>query len=241
MTPLLDRSTNPVVLLIDADADDALLILDALDRTGMNVQLDTLADEVELVDYLRGTGRFSCRGPTRPDLVLVDLGMPALEGVAMIHEIKCHHELRPVPLVALGRSELDCDIFRAFEAGAAAYHTKPQRFEQLVGLVTILSVYWFGTSTLPMRHPALDPTISLDGAGGGDIIDLDLRQPLPMSPPVQPEDADSDPPATDDRSEPIERPATSGQPTLRQSPPPPKPDAPTTSALPSSGDTSLRP
>ena len=150
MRLMRDRAARPVVLMVDDDPDDTMLMQEALVRSGMDVHLDIVFDGADVLDYLLGLGKYGERPPTRPDLILIDLNMPLLDGVATIEMVKKHEDLKSIPIVVLSTSTSERDVARAFSAGAASYHTKPNRFEHLIGLVTILSTYWFEASSLPV-------------------------------------------------------------------------------------------
>ncbi len=144
-----DATRRRRLLVVDDDPDDVMLIGEAVRRAGLDVDLDSIPDGVHLVPYLEGEGDFADAEPGRPDLVLIDLNMPLVDGVSAIEMVKARQELRTVPLVVLSTSNRDSDVDRAYEAGALSYHTKPHRFDELVSLVELLDNYWFGAASLP--------------------------------------------------------------------------------------------
>lgn len=146
------RGSTHRLLVVDDDPDDVMLIGAAVKRSGIEIQLDTIADGAYLLDYLEGSGAYADAGPSRPDLVLVDLNMPLLDGVSAIAQVKSHHELRAIPLVVLSTSNRNSDVDRAYDAGAASYLTKPNRFDELIAMVELIDSYWFKAAELPNKR-----------------------------------------------------------------------------------------
>ena len=127
---------------MDDDADDRLLVKDALAESGLPVELHTVEDGEQLLKYLREQVR-------RPNLILLDLNMPRKDGRTALREIKADAALRRIPIVVLTTSQAEEDIFRSYQLGASSFITKPASFEELVKMIGELTGYWFGTVSLP--------------------------------------------------------------------------------------------
>jgi CheY-like chemotaxis protein len=138
------------LLLADDDPDDRLLIRDALEEAGLMVDLRSVDDGEELMDYLYRRGRYADLADSPPpSLVLLDLWMPRKSGYQVLEEIRAVPELRLLPVVVLTTSNAEEDILSAYDLGATSYIVKPPTFEALVEAMTILGRYWFEIVTLP--------------------------------------------------------------------------------------------
>ena len=107
-------------------------------------------DGEELLDYLHHCRQYSnvALAP-RPDLILLDLYLPKINGAQVIQAIKADSNLRRIPIVMLTASTAEEDIRRCYELGASSYLAKPMTFELLVEAVNTLGKYWFDIVELP--------------------------------------------------------------------------------------------
>ena len=147
MTP----AAKPIVLLMaEDDADDRLLVKDALEESRVLNVLHFVEDGEELLDYLRRRGRYTDpESSPRPGLILLDLNMPRMDGREALREIKADPELRRIPIVVMTTSKAEEDIFRSYDLGASSYITKPVTFDRLVELMKTLGHYWIEFVELP--------------------------------------------------------------------------------------------
>ena len=141
---------KPLILVADDDAEDRMLVLEAMEEAKAVSNIKFVEDGEELVDYLLNRGKFSCREsyPT-PNVILLDLNMPKKDGREALMEIKQHRHLRCIPVIVLTTSNAEEDILRTYELGVNSYITKPATFKSLVDLVSTLYKYWFETVKLP--------------------------------------------------------------------------------------------
>jgi CheY-like chemotaxis protein len=135
-----------VILMADDDEDDRLLAQDALSECGEVADLRFVGDGVELLDYLRET---TDQTAPRPNLILLDLNMPRLDGREALRQIKADPALRRTPIVILTTSHAEEDVWRAYDEGANSYITKPVSYEGLVAVMKNLRSYWAETVQLP--------------------------------------------------------------------------------------------
>jgi len=142
---------KPIVLLMaEDDADDRLLVKDALEESRVLNVLHFVEDGEQLLDYLRRQGRYSDPETSpRPGLILLDLNMPRMDGREALRAIKADPELRRIPVVVMTTSKAEEDIFRSYDLGASSYITKPVTFERLVDLMKTLGHYWIEFVELP--------------------------------------------------------------------------------------------
>ena len=147
MTP----AAKPIVLLMaEDDADDRLLVKEALEESRVLNVLHFVEDGEELLDYLRRQGNYSDpESAPRPGLILLDLNMPRMDGREALRAIKADPDLRRIPIVVMTTSKAEEDIFRSYDLGASSYITKPVTFERLVDLMRTLGHYWIEFVELP--------------------------------------------------------------------------------------------
>jgi len=138
------------ILLAEDDADDRLLVREALAEGRVVNELRCVEDGEELIDYLRRRGRYADPEESpRPGLVLLDLNMPRKDGREALREIKGDPDLKRIPVVVMTTSKAEEDIFSSYDLGANSYITKPVTFERLVELMKVLGRYWIEFVELP--------------------------------------------------------------------------------------------
>ncbi len=142
---------HPIILLMaEDDPDDRLLTREALEETGFPNDLRFVEDGVELMEYLKRTGKYEYSDAApRPALILLDLNMPKKDGREVLKEIKSDANLRRIPIVVLTTSNNDEDIKRSYDLGVSGYITKPVSLDALVEIMATLYQYWFETVQLP--------------------------------------------------------------------------------------------
>jgi CheY-like chemotaxis protein len=147
MTP---RPTPITLLVADDDEDDREMIREAMLENRLHNDLRFIEDGREVMDYLRGCGRFTgaAAGP-RPGLILLDLNMPRMDGREVLAAIKSDPELRSIPVVVLTTSKAEADIVRSYDLGANSFITKPVTFDGLVTVLREVGRYWLQIVDLP--------------------------------------------------------------------------------------------
>jgi CheY-like chemotaxis protein len=130
------------VLLVEDDDDHAELMLRNLRDSGTN-QVMRLADGEAALDYLHRRGAFAAAAQTPlPDVVLLDLRLPKVDGLQVLKEIKSSEALRRIPVVVLTTSESEMDLVRAYDLAANAYVVKPVDFYKFVAMMHDIGVFW---------------------------------------------------------------------------------------------------
>jgi CheY-like chemotaxis protein len=143
-------SAAPITLLMaEDDADDRLMAQEALEEIRLANELHFVEDGEELLDYLRGRGRYAERKPPRPGLILLDLNMPRKDGREALSEIKADPALRRIPIVVLTTSQAEEDILRTYDLGVSGFIVKPVTFQGLVDVLKVVSDYWLQIVELP--------------------------------------------------------------------------------------------
>ena len=149
----MSNEAKPIHLLMaEDDPEDQLLVRKAFSKSRLNNDLEVVENGEELLDYLYKRGRFAAA--KTPDMILLDLNMPRIEGVEALEEIKKDPDLRHIPVVVLTTSHAGEDILRSYDLGVGSYIEKPVTFEKLLEVVQLLGRYWFEIVKLPgdFRH-----------------------------------------------------------------------------------------
>lgn len=148
------RKNSVTILVADDDADDRLMIKEALQENRLANDVRFVEDGEELMQYLRREGKYAAEGtsPT-PGLILLDLNMPRMDGREALKEIKGDQRLRGIPVVVLTTSKAEEDVYRTYNLGVNSFITKPVTFDNLVTITRELGRYWFEIVELP---PAQD-------------------------------------------------------------------------------------
>jgi CheY-like chemotaxis protein len=135
------------VLLVEDSPGDARLTKLALEEGKIRVNLNTVEDGIQALEFLRGYGKYAdC---PRPDLILLDLNLPRKDGREVLSEIKSDENLKRIPVVILTTSQADEDILRAYSLNANCYIAKPVDFERFVTIVKSIEDFWFTIVKLP--------------------------------------------------------------------------------------------
>lgn len=139
------------ILLVDDNPHDVELALAAFEEGQLRQDVEVAMSGVEALDYLRATGKFTNRPPGFPTVILLDLKMPHMDGLAVLGAIKADAALRSIPVVMLSTSREDGDIENCYRQGASAYVVKPVDFAQFIEAVRTIGVFW----ALLNEHPHL--------------------------------------------------------------------------------------
>jgi two-component system, chemotaxis family, response regulator Rcp1 len=137
------------LLLVDDNAMDIRLTHAILKKSKVPARVNTAADGVEALEFLRRQGRF-CDAPT-PDLVLLDVNMPRMNGLEVLSQIKEDPALRHIPIIILTSSESEQDIHRAYDSHANCFISKPSDMAEFTKVVNMIAEFWFRMAKLPLR------------------------------------------------------------------------------------------
>ena len=145
---------KPILILIaDDDADDRMLIGDALEEARLNNPVQFVEDGVELMEFLKHEGKYAhLDDDDLPGIILLDLNMPRKDGRTALKEIREDERLRRIPIVVLTTSKSEEDILRTYNLGVNSFITKPVTFDKLVELAQIIGKYWIEIVALPAEH-----------------------------------------------------------------------------------------
>jgi CheY-like chemotaxis protein len=137
------------VLLVEDDPGDVLMTQEAFaDNHASNV-LHVVSDGVSAMDFLHKRGEYA-QAPT-PDLILLDLNLPRMDGREVLAAVKGDPVLRQIPIVVLTTSDAETDVRRSYELHANAFVTKPVEFNRFVEVVRQIDEFFVGVVRLPRR------------------------------------------------------------------------------------------
>lgn len=133
------------ILLVEDNADDAELALQALRRNDVKAEIEVVADGVMALERLLDTSR------PLPDLVLLDLKLPRVDGREVLRVLRADERTRALPVVMLTSSAESSDLEECYRLGANSYVRKPTDFDAFVGLIGDVGRYWLGHNCSPLR------------------------------------------------------------------------------------------
>lgn len=138
------------ILLVEDNPDDEALALRALKKNNVLNEVVVARDGAEALDYLFGTGAYSDRDTSvRPEVVLLDLKLPKVDGLEVLRQIRADDTTRLLPVVVLTSSDEERDLVDSYELGANSYICKPVDFTQFAEAVRQLSLYWLILNQAP--------------------------------------------------------------------------------------------
>lgn len=135
------------VLVVEDNPGDADLIKETLENGKVRLEISIVADGVQALCYLHKTSPYE--STTLPDLILLDLNMPRMDGRQVLSEIKKHDDFIRIPVVVLTSSDAEQDIVKSYELGANCYVTKPVGLEAFQSIVSSVHDFWFTVVKLP--------------------------------------------------------------------------------------------
>jgi CheY-like chemotaxis protein len=138
------------VLLVEDSPGDVRLTREAFRETNMSIKLHVATDGVEAMAFLRREPPHE--NAPRPDLVLLDLNLPKMDGREVLAFIKADDSLKTIPTVILTTSEAEADIVKSYQLQANSYLSKPVEFDAFESLVQSINDFWLIRAKLPQRE-----------------------------------------------------------------------------------------
>jgi two-component system, chemotaxis family, response regulator Rcp1 len=139
------------VLLVEDNENDVVLTRAAFKRAKLAVELFHVENGKLCLEFLRKSGPYQ-DAPT-PDLILLDLNMPVLDGRGVLEALVADKALSHLPVVILTTSAEERDILAMYKLRCSSYIVKPIDFDQFVRVVRDFSEYWFTVVVLPAKQP----------------------------------------------------------------------------------------
>ena len=141
------------ILLVEDSPRDAELVLDALTEYGLANEVVHVRDGADALDYLYRRAEFAHRSNGQPAVVLLDLKMPKVDGLAVLRQIKGDPALKMIPVVMMTSSREEQDLLKSYQLGVNAYVVKPVQFHEFVDAVKQMGAFWAVTNEPPPGSP----------------------------------------------------------------------------------------
>jgi chemotaxis family two-component system response regulator Rcp1 len=135
------------ILLVEDNPADVRLTFKAFQMGKLQNNLTAVEDGEQALAFLRREGQYS-HAP-RPDLILLDLNMPNMNGQEVLAEIKSDPDLKTIPVVVLTTSEAEQDIVRSYQLHANCYITKPVKMDRFIEVIGTIGEFWINIVKLP--------------------------------------------------------------------------------------------
>lgn len=143
-------NAHRVILLVEDNSDHAELVRRGFARHSMATHLMHVEDGASALDYLFQRGPYADPvSHPRPSIILLDLRLPKVDGLTVLHTIKASPDLNRIPVIVLTTSRAENDVARAYDYHANSYLVKPVEFSDFVALVRELGCYWLDWNTRP--------------------------------------------------------------------------------------------
>jgi two-component system, chemotaxis family, response regulator Rcp1 len=151
MNPMEDDGMTIEVLLVEDSPGDVRLTQEAFRNSGKPVRLHLASDGVEAMAFLRCEGIYA--DAPRPDLILLDLNLPKMDGREVLKEIKKDRNLATIPTIILTTSDDEADVLISYQLQANCYLRKPAHWDAFDNLVRSINAFWLTRAKLPQQMP----------------------------------------------------------------------------------------
>ncbi len=140
-------STPIEILLVEDNPAEVRLTVEGLKEARIANNLNAIMDGQSAIDYLERRGKYA--RAARPDLILLDLNLPGIDGRAVLKHVKESPTLKVIPVVVITSSEAETDIVKSYEAHANCFISKPIDFEGFTRVIRSIEHFWFTVVRLP--------------------------------------------------------------------------------------------
>jgi len=149
-----EQSLRPAeILLVEDNPDDVEITLRAFHKVRLANTVHVVRDGQEALDFLFREGDYSDRADApQPDVILLDLNLPKVNGLEVLDKIRASDGLSSLPVIVLTVSEQQEDVRESYKLGANTFITKPVDFEKFVHAMEILGEYWMVIARLPPKE-----------------------------------------------------------------------------------------
>jgi CheY-like chemotaxis protein len=137
------------VLLVEDSYGDVRLTKEAFQDANRAIHLNVASDGVEAMSFLKREGIYS--NAPRPDVILLDLNLPKMDGREVLALIKHDDALKAIPTIILTTSDAEADIEKSYQLQANSYLTKPVEFEEFEKVVKSINDFWLTNAKLPQQ------------------------------------------------------------------------------------------
>jgi len=148
------RAQEIEILLVEDNAADADLTLHALRRNGQIHRIHLVRDGEEALDFLFGQSQYRERaGQPLPQLILLDLKLPKIDGLSVLRVLKQDRRTRWIPVIILTASSEGADLLTSYDLGVNSYVQKPVDFDQFHKTLEAVAIYWLSLNQPPPAQP----------------------------------------------------------------------------------------
>lgn len=137
---MINKAIN--ILLVEDNPDDVELTLHALKKNNIVNPVKIARDGQAALDYLFYRGKYQGSPHELPNLILLDLKLPKVDGIEVLQKIKSDRKTKLVPVVVLTSSKEESDLLKSYDLGVNSYIRKPVDFDQFVETVRQIGFYW---------------------------------------------------------------------------------------------------
>jgi two-component system response regulator len=147
MSTGLPQTRAAEILLVEDNENDVILTRMAFEQAKLVIRLHHVQDGEQCLAFLRKQGQYA--GAPTPDIILLDLNMPRMDGREVLAEISGDENLRHLPVVILTTSSAEQEILKMYKLRCSSYIIKPVDFEQFVRVIRLFNDYWLTIVVLP--------------------------------------------------------------------------------------------
>jgi len=138
------------ILLVEDNEDDVALTLRALEKNRLHNDVEIVRDGQDALDLLFRRGEYASRSPADlPELILLDLKVPRVDGLEVLRQIRASPVTQFLPVVVLTSSSQERDVVQSYQLGANSYVQKPVDFDDFIEATRQLGMYWLVLNKLP--------------------------------------------------------------------------------------------
>lgn len=135
------------VLMIEDDLGDVILTREAMKLATTCLRLHTVDDGETALAFLRRHPPF--QDSPRPNIILLDLNLPKINGLEVLQEIKNDNDLKMIPVIVLTTSKLEADVIQSYRLGANCYVAKPMSLDEFMRTINLIEQFWFKLACIP--------------------------------------------------------------------------------------------
>lgn len=152
MTEASPNATPINILLIDDDEREIFLTKRAFRKRSIPSEIQVAKNGEEGLDLLRKQGPFEAA--TSPDLILLDLNMPRMNGYEFLEAMKGDDDLLSIPVIVMTNSQSDVDMAKSYRHHANAFISKPIELDDFMKVIEAIEIFWFSSARLPQHRDA---------------------------------------------------------------------------------------
>lgn len=145
----MTRSSRDVLLVEDSPGD-VMLVREAMSSLSVPSHLHVVGNGSEALKFLDGEGEYV--GCPQPDMILLDLNLPVMDGREALRHIKQHPQWKKIPVAVLSTSDSEADINASYELSANCYIVKPMDMDSFRNVIRTIDDFWLSMVKLPPKH-----------------------------------------------------------------------------------------